>query len=49
MTNKQAPKRRELPVPRIIFYTGIALILIGHNHLSVPPDACLSVISATLW
>lgn len=43
MADEQAPKRRKLPVRRIVFYTGIALILLGYGFLSVPPDAGLAV------
>lgn len=43
MAEKQATKRRKLPLRRIIFYTGIALILVGYGFLSVPPDAGLAV------
>ncbi|GAO35894.1 hypothetical protein SCT_1290 [Sulfuricella sp. T08] len=39
MTEKQAPERYKLSVRRIVFFTGIALILIGYGFLSVPPDA----------
>lgn len=40
MTDEHHPKLREpLPIRRIIFWIGIALVLVGYGFLSVPPEA----------
>lgn len=40
MTDEHRPKLREpLPIRRIIFWIGIALILVGYVFLSTPPEA----------
>lgn len=43
MTDGRRPKLREpLPVRRIIFWIGIALVLAGYGFLSTPPEAGVS-------
>lgn len=36
MDQEHHPKRRGIPVRRIIFWLGVALILVGYVFLSVP-------------